>query len=249
MPGKRSGEEQGPLRRPIAWLPCLYAMAIVAAASAEPTGPVPPVATIMARMAEARALNRARFRPYVVTRDYELFGRERDRTKSRVTSDVAFVPPDSKQYTIRRSSGAGLGERVVRRMLESEAEITRQHSATDLSDANYAVRFVREEDDAGVRCYLLELLPRRKDHNLLRGRVWVDATTYLVRRSEGEPAKSPSWWLRDVRIAFRYGEVGGMWLQTASEVTVNVRIVGPHTMVSRDVKYQIDGAAAVEAPQ
>jgi len=99
------------------------------------------------------------------------------------------------------------------------------------------------------RCYLLELLPRRKDHNLLRGRVWVDATTYLVRRIEGEPAKSPSWWLRDVRIAFGYGEVGGMWLQTASEVTVNVRIVGPHTMVSRDVKYRIDVAAAVDAPE
>src|SRR4030095_6247576 len=116
MPGKRSSEEQGPLRRPIARLSCLYAMAIVAAASAEPGRPVPPLSTIRTRMAEPRALNRSRLRPYVVTRDYELFGKERDRAKSRVTSDVAFVPPDSKQYTIRRSSGAGPGARVVRRM-------------------------------------------------------------------------------------------------------------------------------------
>jgi len=83
------------------------------------------------------------------------------------------------------------------------------------------------------------LLPRRKDKNLLRGNIWVDANTYLLRRTEGQPAKAPSWWVRDVRIALRYGDVGGMWLQTASEATAHVRILGPCTMVSRDVKYKI----------
>jgi len=61
--------------------------------------------------------------------------------------------------------------------------------------------------------------------------------------------KAPSWWVRDVRIALRYGDVGGMWLQTASEATARVRILGPCTMVSRDVKYKItelvaDGSSA-----
>jgi len=83
----------------------------------------------------------------------------------------------------------------------------------------------------------------------LRGNIWVDANTYLLRRTEGEPVKAPSWWVRDVRIALRYGDVGGMWLQTASEATARVRILGPCTMVSRDVKYKItelvaDGSSA-----
>ncbi len=73
----------------------------------------------------------------------------------------------------------------------------------------------------------------------LRGNIWVDANTYLLRRTEGEPAKAPSWWVRDVRIALRYGNIGGMWLQTASEATARVRILGPCTLVSRDVKYKI----------
>jgi hypothetical protein len=30
-----------------------------------------------------------------------------------------------------------------------------------------------------------------------------------------------------------------MWLQTVSEATARVRILGPCTMVSRDVKYKI----------
>jgi hypothetical protein len=67
----------------------------------------------------------------------------------------------------------------------------------------------------------------------------VDATTYLLHRMEGEPPEAPSWWLRDARITFIYGDVGGMWLQTGSESTANVRLVGQHTMVSRDVAYEI----------
>ncbi len=106
-------------------------------------------------------------------------------------------------------------------------------------------RFIREEDVSGQRCYVLELLPRRKDKNLLRGDIWVDANTYLLRRTEAEPAKkTPSWWLRDVRIALLYGDVGGMWLQTASEATAKVRILGQYTMVSRDVKYKISELVA-----
>jgi hypothetical protein len=41
-----------------------------------------------------------------------------------------------------------------------------------------------------------------------------------------------------VRITFFYGEVGGMWLQTASEFTTHVRIFGQHTMTSHDMRYE-----------
>jgi hypothetical protein len=46
--------------------------------------------------------------------------------------------------------------------------------------------------------------------------------------------------VRDVRVAFIYGKVGGMWLQTASEALANVRILGRSTMVSRDVSYKLN---------
>ena len=70
--------------------------------------------------------------------------------------------------------------------------------------------------------------------------VWVDADTYLPRRFEGELAKNPSWWVQDVRVVFIYGNVGGMWLQTASEASGNVRILGRSTRVSRDVRYKLN---------
>src|SRR4029077_10893293 len=133
--------------------------------------------------------NQARFRPYVVTRDYKLSDTEKDKTRAQVVADVSFVPPNSKNYSIQQTSGMGLGEFIVRRMLASEAEITKDYSATDLSADNYDFRFLREEEVDGPRCYVLELVPRRKDKHLLRGNIWVDAKTYLIRRCEGEPAK------------------------------------------------------------
>jgi outer membrane lipoprotein-sorting protein len=217
----------------------------VEAAPARDGSTVPNVEAIVARMAQARAENRAHFRSYIVTREYKLYGKERQATKSQVVADVTFVPPDSKKYTIQQINGSGLGKMIIGRMLAREAEVTKDYGVTDISPDNYDFRFSREEEVRGQRCYVLELLPRRKDKNLLRGNIWVDADTYLLRRTEGQPAKTPSWWVRDVRIALRYGDVGGMWLQTASEATASVRILGQCTMVSHDVKYKISEVVVV----
>jgi len=216
----------------------------VSGASAQTGSTVPAVEAIIARMAQARDENRHRFRPYTVTREYKLFGKERQNIKSQVIAEVTFVPPDSKKYAFQKSSGAGLCGRIVGRMLESEAEIAKNYGSTDISPNNYDFRFIREEELAGRRCYVLELNPRRKEKNLVHGNIWVDADTYLVHRTEAEPAKSLSWWVRDVRMVFVYGNVEGMWLQTASEATAIVRILGPHTIVSQDVKYNIDELVA-----
>ena len=214
-------------------------LAVAIGASAQNGSPLPTVEAILTRMGEARAENRARFRPYKVTRDYKLFGKEKHKPKSQVVADVSFVPPNSKRFAIQKTHGAGLGERIVRQMLEGETEVVKQYGSTDVSPANYDFQFLREEEVNGQHCYVLALLPRRKDRNLLRGNIWVDAKTYMLHRFMGEPAKAPSWWLRDARIAFVYGDVSGMWLQTASESSANVRLFGPYTMISHDVEYQI----------
>jgi hypothetical protein len=125
-------------------------------------------------------------------------------------------------------------------MLANEAEVTKDYTATDFSPDNYGFRFLRVENAMGYRCYVLELLPRRQDKRLLHGEIWVDANTYLPHRSQGELAKSPSWWVRDVRVAFVYGKVGEMWLQTASEASANVRILGRSIMVSQDTSYKLN---------
>lgn len=224
--------------------PFLCITAAVAVASAQTAEPLPTVETIVARMAEARYMNNARFRPYTVTRDYKLFGKERQTTKARIIADVSFVPPTSKNYAIQQVNGTGFGEKVVRRMLASEVEIAKDFSATDFSSDNYDFAFIRGEHFNSQFCYVLDLLPKRKEKNLIRGSLWVDASTYLLRRAEGKPAKNPSWWVRNAHVALLYGNVGGMWLQTALEGTATVRILGSFTIVSSDVKYEISDLAA-----
>ncbi|MDP9112357.1 MAG: outer membrane lipoprotein-sorting protein, partial [Acidobacteriota bacterium] len=154
---------------------------------------VPAVDVILERMAHAREDNRTHLRPYSVTWYYRLVGAEKQ-TRSEVIVNVSFVPPASKKFVIQQSSGIGLGERIVRQMLEHESAIVKNNSATDMTAANYDFRYLREEEWNGQPCYILEILPLRSDKILLRGQIWVDSLTYLLHRTEGTPGKTPSWW-------------------------------------------------------
>ncbi|MEI9813142.1 MAG: hypothetical protein WDO18_10975 [Acidobacteriota bacterium] len=219
------------------WL--LLALLAAGLSAAEDRVAAPNIETIVQRMAQARTDNQAILRAYTVTRNYTLIGKDRKDSKAQVLVQISFVPPSAKKFVIQKSSGTGFGERAVRQMLEHETDIVKNHDSTELSLANYSFRLLREEPCRGQRCFVLAITPRRQDKTLLVGRIWVDTATYLLHRTEGEPAKGPSWWLRDSSIVFTYGNVDGMWLQTASESTANVRFVGRYTMLSQDIEYTL----------
>ena len=63
-------------RRQTSWLLFLYLVAAMASASAQTGSSVPTAETIVARMAQARAENRARLRPYIVTRNTSCLGKK-----------------------------------------------------------------------------------------------------------------------------------------------------------------------------
>jgi hypothetical protein len=198
---------------------------------------VPSLETILARMSQAAILNETHLSPYTVTREYESFCRDLNHTRSRVIANITFIPPDSKNYSVRRAEGSAIGEMIVRRVLRREASIAKARGSSDITQDNYNFRFVREEVANGHRCYVLQVLPRRKDKNLLRGAIWVDTETYLIDRFEGEPEKNPSWWVRHVHILLIYGAIGEMWLPTSSKYTARVRLLGPSMMLAHDLRY------------
>jgi hypothetical protein len=217
---------------------CLIWLMAIGSAVARAGNVIPSVETILLRMAQARMDNRARLRPYTVIRHYNLLGKEKQIKRSEVIAELTFIPPDAKRFVIQRATGIRLGERIVRQMLEHETAIVKNYGSTDMSPANYEFRFAGEEELDGHPSYVLGMVPRRQDKTLLRGKIWVDSSTYLLRRTEGEPGKAPSWWLRESRIVLVYGDVEGMWLQISSESTADVRFLGRHTMLSRDVQYK-----------
>jgi len=196
------------------------------------------VDTIVANMTAARAQNREHFRAYQITREYTLTGKDKQTPNSVVVATLSFVPPNTKTFTIL-SHTTNLGERVVRSILEAEVAAVQAPETIELSIANYAFMLASIEAWHGRQCYVLDMMPRRKEKGLLHGSIWVDASTFLLHRVMGQPAKSPSWWLRQPHIEFSYGPVEGMWLQTGSLSSANVRVFGPYTMTSRNREYHV----------
>lgn len=48
--------------------------------------------------------------------------------------------------------------------------------------------------------------PSGNDKYLLRGQIWLDASTYRICRIEGVPAKSPSIWLKRIHITLQFAQ-------------------------------------------
>ena len=186
-------------------------------------------------MVDALEKTQAEVRPpvsYQIVREYRLSSRD-SRSESEVVAEVDFRPPARKDYQIQQSSGSNRGLQVVRRLLDHEVAASSSQARTALTRENYDFSYMGQTMLNGQACYLLGVAPKRKDADLIAGQVWIDQRSFFVRRVEGELAKSPSWWLRRVRVKLTFSEVGGAWLQTSMEAIADVRIVGPHTLTSR----------------
>ena len=208
----------------------------------------PDLQTVVSRLEQAQIENRARMVPYAVTREYKLFEGAQQQPSSTVIAAVGFQPPDIKKWAIEQRSGSERGELVVRKVLEIEAESAREVKDVPFSRRNYDFRYLGIDELNHQRCYLLEISPKRKDKTLLRGRVWVDANSYRIRRFEGEPAKNPSWWVKNVELSLSYGDARGMWLQTEGRGVADVRLFGRYTMTESDLSYQTGTEVARNPP-
>jgi len=190
---------------------------------------------IVDRMLRAQKDNKARVRAFTVKRGYHLYDKQRQE-KAQVVANITVLPPDGKEFQVESSSG-GMGEKVLRDILNKETESPRDAQRKDLSPENYDFQLLGQGMLDGRRCYLLGLDPKREDKDLLRGKIWVDAENYNIRRLEGSPVKNPSWWIHDIQILMSFADVDGMWLRTFTHAVANVRFKGKYIMESRDLEY------------
>jgi hypothetical protein len=215
----------------------LLATTAAAASGNAGVGNAPDLSKIVSSMVQAQEQNRAQHTAYEVVRTYRIFRSEETDPKSKVTALVSFLPPHLKTYKIEESTG-GIAERVVRNSLQHEVELTQDPSKSEYSPQNYDFTLTGQEVLQGNLCYVLGMHPKRESKDLLEGKAWVDAKTFLIRRVEGQPSKNLSWWLRDVHITLMYNSVNGMWLRTASQAYANVRFKGEMKFASRDVDFR-----------
>lgn len=215
--------------------------------AAEPGTPDLP--TILTRLEAAQEQNRVSLQAYEVTRQYDFYAHEATTPDAKVIADVQFVPPYEKRYSIQLATGADHAPGVVKKILDREVEATRNFAEHELSRRNYDFRYLGQEQRDGVDCYKLQLIPRHKDKDLVEGTAWISTANYLPVHLEGSPAKSPSWWVKQMHIALQFGSVNGMWLQTASWGEADIRIFGEHTVKSYDLQVRTADPVAAQPPQ
>lgn len=223
----------------------LSCAAAAAAQSAPAKAATPDVHAIVQHMDEAARANRTHYRPYIVTRDYRMYGSDQQKPSSEVVAEVNFVPPGTKDFKILESKGSSRGEGVVRHVLESEQKAAAgQNAPGAVTSDNYNFAYLGEEKMDGRDCYVLQLTPKVKDKTVVEGKAWVDKDTYLIHKVEGDMSKLPSWWLKSVHVTLLFSAVDGMWMQTATRAQADVRIFGPHTFVSDTVNYRAGDTVA-----
>jgi len=221
------------------FLPTFIFLATVVSSSPAPftaeTKP-PDLNLIVQRLEDVQHQDPAESRPYEVTREYKVFrGYDRQPT-SEVMAQINFVPPDAKTYRIIQARGNSRGEKIVRELLDRETESAKKGHASEISRMNYDFVFLRQENFGVVPEYVLRIVPKRKDKYLLRGQIWVDGDTFRIRRIEGVPAKSPSFWVKDIHITLQYAELGGMWVPVSFDAIATVRLLGEYTLTGLNIR-------------
>lgn len=203
----------------------------------------PDLNTLVRHIDEAQSANHNRNIPYSVTREYKVFGENNPRPRTQVLATVNFFPPNVKSYDIDQSTG-GMGEKVVRRILDHEVDATRDPKLMMVSEQNYRFDYDGEDTVAGVPCYKLTIAPKHDRKDLLNATVWVERNSFRIVRMEGEPVKSPSFWVKDVHLVLEFGEVAGMWMQTETHANAHLRFGGEYNIVSHDVEYEVAQSVA-----
>jgi hypothetical protein len=227
-------------RTPRLWLLVLLLLAKLASSSQVPSSTdelkSSDLNLILQRLEDVQHQDPAQSRPYEVTREYKVFRRHDKQPTSEVTAQINVAPPDTKTYKITQARGNLIGERIVRELLDRETESAKKGRGSEVNRTNYDFVFLRQENFGLIPECVMRIVPKRKEKYLLDGQIWVDASTFRIRRIEGVPAKSPSFWIKDVHITLQYAQLGGMWVPVSFDAVATVRLLGPYTLAGLNVR-------------
>jgi hypothetical protein len=212
----------------------------MAALEGEPDGPSDG-ATIFGQLERANELRAASLSSYWSTRRYSVFepGHEAD---AELVVSMQFVAPSTKSFTPVSARGVGwIQKRVFGRLMEAETQAAagKDHADSAITSANYTARLVGTDQLRGRDCWVLSLEPKRRDKYLFTGKAWIDKGDVAIARLEGEPAKSPSFWVVRAPFVREYQRVDQFWLPLQDETHSYIRFAGEYVFRIQYADYQI----------
>lgn len=152
-----------------------------------------------------------------------------------------FRPGTGFSYEVVREEGYEyVRKRVLRGVLKGEAELLAHGKPLR---AALAARNYRFEDGGITESGLTRVLlhPNRKSDGIVRGSTLIEPDTGAVVRIEGRLVKSPSFWVRDVDVTWKFMRVGEAIVPTELSSSARVRFYGrSHFNMTYDY-VQVDG--------
>jgi hypothetical protein len=202
------------------------------------------VDTIIEKMTAANARRAAELRGFQGKRSYHLQyhgflgGRE-----ASMEVLATYSAPNKREFTIISEDGSHLLlNRVLLKLLDSERQAFENRKQFELSPANYKFELVgTDREPNGNTCYVLSVKPRKNNEFLYNGKIWVDANDFAVVQMEGQPAKSPSFWIRDTQIESKWEKVGEFWFIAHNSSVSHIRMGGMATLTIDYSDYQVTG--------
>ena len=155
-----------------------------------------------------------------------------------------FQPGRGFTYEVVREGGSEyVRDKILRHMLEGEQDLIAagKRLRASLEAKNY------EFEDGGMTETGLQrilLKPVKKSDGLVNGSVFVDPTTGFVTKIQGRLVKSPSFWVRDVDVTWKFACVGGHIVPVEMTSTGRVRMFGRSNFRMTYDYVSIDGRPA-----
>ena len=178
--------------------------------------------------------------PYRATRRIEAENGARSGWLEAVTE---YSPETGFNYEVIREGGSDhIRTKVLRAVLEGEQEtIARgETERSSLCRANYAFQ-PGGIDESGLANVILS--PRRKERILVEGTMFLKPEDGRLVRLQGQLAKSPSFWIKNVDIVRHYDRIAGVVVPIALEATAQMRFLGSATLRMTYAYSEIDGHA------
>ena len=206
--------------------------------------PMPSVDEIVEKVMAANAKRSTELRGFQSKRKYDLQYRGLlGGRQANMEVLATYSAPDERTFTVISQSGSKLLlNRVLLKLLDSEKEAFQHRKQVELTPENYKFELVGTDRTAdGNACFVLAVKPRKQNKFLYAGKIWVDAHDFAVVRMQGEPAKSPSFWIRDTRIDCTWEKVGNFWFIAHNLSVSHIRMGGVATLNIDYDDYQITG--------
>jgi hypothetical protein len=200
---------------------------------------------IVTKLINNNARRSATLRGYTSLRTYEVDyqGFPAGHKHARMVVRMDYKSPSQKAFNIVSEDGSKLLlNHVLHKLIQTEQETNgnKGQRDSDLSRDNYQFELLGTGIKNGRDCYILRVIPKRNNKLLYRGNIWVDMQEFAVVHIEAQPARSPSFWISEIRIEHDYGKVGEYWLPLRNHSTSRVRLGGISVLTIEYKDYRID---------